>query len=520
MALLFVVLPLVAQPEPPDAAPEEDVPALEPARPAPLVRSSAPPSRISEAPVTRPERLRMLNGDSFSGTLLGLENGRIQWRHPSAEPVIPFKASDVADLEISQRPRPQGARAHNSSVRLVNGDLLLGDLKELTPQQLVLDTWYAGLLKLPRQSVVELHPVLTGSRVVFAMREGDASGWLFGNFNNGIKPKPLAAVPAGPVGEGGERARAVAREVLGEQAAATSGNKLWRYDGSGFVSTTSGAVVCRQDIACPDRFELGFDLQWTGSTSCYFNLCFLASSIKDAFSGDHYRLQVSSGYFYLYRRTKQGNQSQLGRVQLREKMNNKTRMRVEFLVNRPKGELTLVVDGVKIETFMDGNKTPMPNSRGLSFQSTNAQAIRISKIRVSDWNGKMPGEKVESNGREDFIFFTNKDHIQGEVKGIKEGRVTVMSASLGKLPPVDLSKVARMRFANPTKKAEPVAGETRATLAGGGRLTGRFESWAPGKVRWVHPFAGLLELHPAVFHSLEMNRDQPRPRKKEGIFSQ
>ncbi len=514
LLLLALGLSVAGQPEPPAEPPQEDAPPPKVLRPSPLVRASQPPPPRAVLKGNRPERLRLLNGDSLSGKFLGLQNNLLQWRHPSASVMIPFKASDVADLRLAPRTRPQNARTHNSSVKLINGDVLMGDLVELTSEALILDTWYAGRLKLPRSSVAELHPVLTASREVFGMQEDDASGWLFGNYSHAHTkpPKPLGAKRAGP---GEQRAQEVVQKVLGQK-----GNLLWRFDGSGFVSTASGAVVARDDIAYPDKFELGFDLQWAGSTSCYFYLCFLASDIKDGYSGDHYRLQVSSGYFYLYRRTKEGQQPALGRPQLREQMKDKTRMRIVFLVDRLARTMTLVVDGKVIDTYTDSIETPIPNSRGLSFQSSNTAAIRISKISVSNWDGKMPGEKMESDGVEDYIFFNNNDHLQGQIKGIKDSRITVISSALGEVPPVALTKVARMHFAKPKQpapKSEP--GATQAGLAGGGRVTGRFESWAPDKVRLIHPFAGPVEFHPAIFHSLNMNRDKPRPRKQEGLFS-
>ena len=69
------------------------------------------------------------------------------------------------------------------------------------------------------------------------------------------------------------------------------------------------------------------------------------------------------------------------------------------------------------------------------------------------------------------------------------------------------------------KEEKPKAGATQATLVHGGRVSGKFEKWTLDKVQLMHPFIGAVEFHPAVFESLEMNRDQPRPKKQEGFFS-
>jgi len=516
--LLGALASTAAQPK----APAQDE---KPARDLTPARASTPPVKTATVRTERVEKLKLLNGDTISGKFLGMEKGMVRWQHPSANLVIPFKATDIAGLTIAHKQRPEGVAQHNSAIKLINGDRLLGDLVELTPEVLVLDTWYAGKLKLPRSSVLQLNPVLMGSRVVFESREGDASGWLHGNYNQGIPPK---AKVVGAVGAGPQKAQQVAQKILAQKIVPQNivngrpqpqqKNLFWKFDGSGFTSSASGAVVARADIAYPDKFELAFDLQWAGGTSCYFNTAILASNIKENYSGDHYRLQVSSGYFYFYRRTKTGNQVQMGRAELRQQLSGKTRVRVALLVDRLTREITLMIDGQVINTYRDSNKEPVPASGGLSFQSNNTYPLRISKIRVAEWNGKLPGNEAKSDGVEDFIFFKNKDHIKGKVKFIKDGKIMVSSTSFGEVP-VPLTKVARMQLANPKKEGKPKAGETQASLMQGGRVSGQFKNWTDEKVRLVHPFLGAVEFHPAVFETLEMNRDQPRPQKQQGIFS-
>jgi hypothetical protein len=495
-----------------------------PARDLAPARTSAPSKKMPAAQVSRTEKLNLLNGDKMSGKFLGIENGFLRWQHPSSAGVISFKSADASSLDIAQKPRPQEARLHNSAVGLINGDRLLGDLIELTPELLVLDTWYAGRLSLPRSSVAELNPVLMDSRVVFESREGDASGWLFGNYNQGLAPK---AKPAGGAGIGAnagpEKAQQLARNILNQKIAPANApkqlaNQFWKFDGSGFTSGSSGSVIARTDIDYPNKFELAFDLQWAGGTSCYFNAAILASDIKSNYAGDHYQLQVSSSNFYLNRRTKTGNQVRMGRADLRNQMSGKTRVRVGLLVDRLKRDITLLLDGKVIQTFHDSNKDPVPASRGLSFQSNNSYPLRISKISVSQWSGKLPDNEVKTDGSEDFIYFKNKDHIKGTVKSIKDGKVIVNNASFGEVP-VPLSKVARLQLANPVKTGKPKAGTSQAILVRGGKISGRFEKWTADKVRLVHPYLGAVEFNPVVFESLEMNRDQPRPQKHQGFFS-
>ena len=74
----------------------------------------------------------------------------------------------------------------------------------------------AGRLNFPRSSVAQLNPVLMSSKVVFESREGDATGWLHGNYNQGVQPK---AKPLGPNGAELQKAQQVARNILAQKIA-------------------------------------------------------------------------------------------------------------------------------------------------------------------------------------------------------------------------------------------------------------------------------------------------------------
>ncbi len=68
------------------------------------------------------------------------------------------------------------------------------------------------------------------------MREGDATGWLHGNYNQGIAPR------ANPINQGGklnerQQAQQVAQQVLGRKIVPANGgnaigqNQFWKFDG-------------------------------------------------------------------------------------------------------------------------------------------------------------------------------------------------------------------------------------------------------------------------------------------------
>src|SRR5262249_6223960 len=151
----------------------------------------------------------------------------VRWKHAEARAVIEFSTTNIAAIELKPQDAPPNRRRGNCLVRLTNQDEFLADLASLDQDGLVLDTWYAGRLKIPRARVQSLLPLLGRPGSIY---EGPTtlSGWQ-------------------TVAEDGES---------GEQ-------KGWRYSHGSFV--TDGPALLGRDVKLPKLTAIEFDLAWHGS---------------------------------------------------------------------------------------------------------------------------------------------------------------------------------------------------------------------------------------------------------------
>ena len=239
-----------------------------PVRSSTPTRTSNPPKQATvQAPKNRPDKLKFLNGDDLTGKFQGIQDGQVIWRHPSiAEPV---RVKLDAVQQIRMVPPAGKIRQHNCQVELVNGDKFQGDLIELSETELVLDTWYGGLLKMPRKFVRYIRPGQSSSRILYEGPDGGPDNWQTGNRNNSTVPmkrfginqiKPLNG-PAAPA--------QMAIQILGKVPMnPTSNIQKWRFVDNGFNAATSGPMLGRTDLKLPDRTVIEFDFQWSN----YFNL--------------------------------------------------------------------------------------------------------------------------------------------------------------------------------------------------------------------------------------------------------
>ena len=150
--------------------------------------------------------------------------------------------------------------------------------------------------------------------------------------------------------------------------------------------------------------------------------------------------------------------------------------------------------------------------KGLLFSSRSANPIRISQIRVREWNGNLPGQNKVSagDGKEDFVMFNNEDSITGSLVGIKEGQMR-FKTSFAELP-IPLENVDIIHLSKEGIQSMPIPpGSMRATLKGGkGRLTFKIEQWNDGKITVISTTFGRTIIDAVALRSVEFNLGKSR----------
>ena len=468
------------------------------------------------------DRLHLLQGDQFNGRLISYIPGEgLHWQHPSVKTPMVLDAQSLARLTLKNLPLPPTAKRHTCAVYLANGDELMGDLVELRPEKegqpaaLVLDTWYAGRLTIPFAALRSLTPGSVGSRVLYEGPDS-AAGWLSGA-NNQIDGNGLAAglagggLPGGAGMVGGMPPGDVAIQIAGK-IAEVPGAAQWRFANNSFQSRSSGAMIAR-DFDLPDKCSFEFDLAWQG----YFSLSFNFYTDKfDQYSGNSYSLRFDQNNVYLYRIS-----PTMGNVRIGANVNSglqhpRTTGRVAIRVDKAARTIAMLVDGVMIHQWKEeAGRDFAGKGKGVLFVTRNAQPMRISALRIAEWDGRLPvAGNVVGTGKEDFVLFSNEDSVSGNVLAIKDGKMTLQT-SFAALD-IPLQRVGRVDFKPRTLQLPPAT--MRATLRDQGKFAFSLKQWQDDKVRVTSPVFGEADFSPAVFAAMEFNLDQPRKEGQDASF--
>ena len=128
--------------------------------------ADAPGGEETENAEDQDDAIEFINGDKLHGRLVAAHPGSnlLEWRHDAVAEPIEFQMDVLAKLSLGGQ---SGDDAPGSTVRLSNGDSLAGKLVSLDKDTLVLDTPYAGTLRLERLMLMALHPAEGGSMVIY-----------------------------------------------------------------------------------------------------------------------------------------------------------------------------------------------------------------------------------------------------------------------------------------------------------------------------------------------------------------
>ena len=423
------------------------------------LQTSVPVAIPAGRPVnTKGEHVVLRNGDVFRGKFLSFDPVKgLRWQHPDINPELLIHPDSVARLALEGKP-PANARRRPGKVVLTNGDVLTGDFLRLEKDKVTLNTWYAGELAIKLANIRTLQPGYTKDEVLFK----------------------------GP--------------VLSKNWTNASG--LWKFKDQTFSASSSSAMVGRHIDEMPARASIDFEVDWQNHLNLYIN--FRTDKLNSYSACNGYCLRLAQTYVYLYRYTLvngRGLSRRLGqRISINlNTANNNARVSIKF--NERAGMLALYINGQYIAQWKDSAGFPS-QSKGLLFTSRTTNRIQLSRIRVTQWSGGLPGQAkpVAVNAKEDLVVFNNGDSISGKIESIKEGQMQIRSASLGN-PLIPLEQVDTIHLAQQNTKPAPAA-SVRAALFGLDTMTFEIKEWKDGKVRVQSPVFGSTTMDAAAISSL------------------
>jgi hypothetical protein len=399
------------------------------------VPAAVPATTATDAAGADADVLTFLNGDRLHGTLVAVAPAGFGLRWKSGEMEAPA-AFSLARVDRARFGRKGAAdtKTTQAQVRLSNDDVLRGEIVALDGESLTLKTAYAGNVVLRRAMLSQVWP---GKGVLGVVYEGpeDISGWVMGE-------------------GGGGRMRGA-----------------WTVKDGQLINGPNQYPIGRELRDLPDAAEIQFTVATSGP---YLQMCvgFCSDNVRQ-FSGNGYMLQFSGNSGYLYRRSDNAGNNNLGQgFQFADGRGNATRKAiVRIFLDRAKKQIALVVNGQMLRQWTDPSGFP-GTGKGLIFQCNDGNRYRFSNIRAAAWDGRLPqgGESSDGNSPTDNILLANGDKVSGKVATIKNGSVKFETSYAAMEIPVE--RITEIAFGKEGRqKARLNKNDVQCQFSGGGRLT-------------------------------------------------
>lgn len=416
--------------------------------------------------------LRLENGDQLAGHLISASptNG-VTWQHGPTVPASRFHYESVVTIDLESAERSLEPSWSRSLLHLSNGDQLTGRLLEITETDAALESWYGGVLRLPRNR------------------------WQWIVFED-VPEEPLYA---GPVGLEGW--------TVGDVSMARVQSGDWVYHENAFYATKAASIARNLDL--PERSQIEFDLHWKGTLNLAFALytdylhpVSLANKDTEPDFGGFYSLQLNS-YFANVLMVKQGIPLQyLGQVQT-PAFAKKRKAHIDIRVDKAADSIALLVDGQLIKQWVD--KTGFAGEgTGVRMVHQGQGAIRFANFRVLPWNGQFDeAPSVRSTAEEDLVTLRNGDKLIGDVLAVQSD--TIRMSLIGGETEMPLKAVKKIEFAGVADlkpKAISFTNRVSGRFAGLGSIDVDLESIENNRLKGFSQNFGTVDLDLRAFDRL------------------
>lgn len=452
----------------------------------PIILTALTLARLTATPEA-PSIARFSNDDLLAGTMESLSTDLLVWKSPALEKPAPFFLKNVLDLSLpGTLPEPHGD--HEATLTLTNGDTVRGLLTSVTDDCVSLDTWFAGRM--------HFNPLMVASVTI------------------GNKP---AFLYAGPTGMDGW---------------IQSRESAWTYGRAALVSRESGSIA--RDVLLTDECALTFDASWkSDSIALKVNLFSDEPSSSSPNSG--YELSFQRGSIYL-RNAK--TQTFLGSTHSQELMES-DKVSIEIRASRTSGKVCLFINGNIVEVWTDLEVGKSKFGSTLHFVSLTSLPMKISRIRVTSWDGQieqMPPPRagmirrfgIQERADEDDdknepsppepkvdnrMKLANGDSLEGEVTSITDGDISVKTP-LGeiKLPVARLRNIALKKA--DLERCIRREGDIRAWFPDGSSMVFRLDAVTSDTLTGSSQNFGSAEFKIDAFNRIEFNIHDPKLESK------
>ncbi len=423
--------------------------------------------------------VRFTNGDQLTGSLEAITPERLMWDSPTLAKSTPFHLAAISEIKLAHKltGRKPG---HEATLSLTNGDTLNGQLVTVTDDAVVLDTPYAGQLK--------LNPLMVdGIKIV------DSPPLLY----------------HGPIGlEGWVQSK---------------DKPSWTFENNSFQASLNGGIA--RDVKLPEEFSIACDFEWQEGY-LGFDIGFLVDGQSSTATDKGYTLSVRTRYVSL-KRAKPGKVFE--RAESVPVFQENQSAHVELRVSQKSGKICLLVDSQPVQVWTDVDIALSERGSGLRFVNQNSKSeLAVSNIQITAWDGEVTEPILDSVSPDDEeadpegqdasenprpmpapspsgrMELRNGDSIVGQVLSITQGVITLKTPFREvKLPIESLRSIALKPGEKERCKRE--SGDVRAHFPDGSSVVFRFLSFSNGELTGSSQNFGTAVFKLSAFNSIDFN---------------
>ena len=397
--------------------------------------------------------LRFTNGDTLHGSFLGFgENLTVNWKNLEAPDPIRFSTKKIHRIVLNHGHAYQQADL-NSTLSLVNGDLISGSITSADPKTITLTSHHLGTINIPRNTVSKITPNPHGPKL-FYYGPMNPDGWKVIQQEEPKKDEDKAA--ENPDGQ---------KQVAD-----------WKHIANAWYSVAEKHGYLVRENALPEKCRLTFKLAWRGSR-LHSNIAIHADLDPPALGdkvdarnhmaatlGKAYVINISSHSAALWACTvDEAGKPHNIRINPSASLDltNKQEALVELRINKADKQLLLYLNG-QFKTKWDLGDEYQGKGNAFAISNTYKSCdLRISDIIISEWNGLEDSAQSMRTKQRDIILLTNGlDRFSGTFNHITDDMVSFTGA-YGTAFTMPVNEVQEIHFAtNQLRKLPEQADDT------------------------------------------------------------
>lgn len=437
---------------------------------------------LAETKTSPQSRVIFSNGDKISGQPESIhENRELLFNSINLDQNAHFPLTNILSLQLNGQKKPAESEAM-ARVQLHprfnenQGDIILGELKELTPEGVKLDTWYGGIITLKRSMVKSLNIINVGKGHYYGPNSIDE--WT----------------------------------LLGDQQASGDKKSIWHFSNNHLLSHGPGGIG--KDIGLSEKSHISFEAAW--KKKMQFKLLLYSSGISSITPTAYYELSINSNYAYM--RTKGALREGVGmrgggRWQKILTTPTENHAHFDILTERKTGTIHIYINGNRACMLKSQNPNPNNLGTGLIFIAEQQEpTIKISNISVNPWNGTTFPDfnktlkktaRGDQNQAPHRITLTNGDEVPGTVGVVKDDRMIIQTEHTPIRIPIE--KIKSLSLGSSNEEPKKYREDVRAWFRSGGFITLKLTTMTNNTISGFNQALGDVTIDLSAFRRIDFH---------------